>query len=127
MNVEARLAEKIGPAVGRLHTARSRNDQVATDFRLYVKSACGRAIAALLALESALIELAEANKSVVVPGYTHMQHAQPVLLPHHLLAYVHLFDRDAARFAFAHEMMDEMPLGSGALAGVPYAIDRASV
>jgi argininosuccinate lyase len=127
MNVEARLAEKIGPAAGRLHTARSRNDQVATDFRLYVKGACARAIAALLALESALLDLAEANKSVAMPGYTHMQRAQPVLLAHHLLAYVQMFDRDAARFAFAHEMMDELPLGSGALAGVPYAIDRASV
>jgi argininosuccinate lyase len=127
MNVEARLAEKIGPVAGRLHTARSRNDQVATDFRMYVKGACGRAIAALLALESALLDLAEANKSVAMPGYTHMQRAQPVLLAHHLLAYVQMFDRDAARFAFAHEMMDEMPLGSGALAGVPYPIDRASV
>ncbi len=94
---------------------------------MYVKGACGRAIAALLALESALLELAEANKSVAMPGYTHMQRAQPVLLAHHLLAYVQMFDRDAARFAFAHEMMDEMPLGSGALAGVPYPIDRASV
>ena len=127
MNVEARLAQKIGAAAGRLHTARSRNDQVATDFRMYVKSACGRAIAALLALESALIELAEANKSAVMPGYTHLQRAQPVLLAHHLLAYVQMFDRDAARFAFAHEMMDELPLGSGALAGVPYPVDRASV
>ncbi|HYM14853.1 MAG TPA: argininosuccinate lyase [Dehalococcoidia bacterium] len=127
MNVEARLAEKIGPAAGRLHTARSRNDQVATDFRMYVKSACSRAIAALLNLQSALLDLADANKSVAMPGYTHLQRAQPVLLAHHLLAYVQMFDRDAARFAFAHEMMDELPLGSGALAGVPYPIDRASV
>jgi argininosuccinate lyase len=127
MNVEARLAEKIGPAAGRLHTARSRNDQVATDFRMYAKAAASAAIDALLDVQAALIELASANKSVVMPGYTHMQRAQPVLLAHHLLAYVEMFTRDAMRFAFAYQMADELPLGSGALAGVAHPIDRAAV
>jgi argininosuccinate lyase len=127
MNVEARLAEKIGPAAGRLHTARSRNDQVATDFRMYVKGAAVRSISRLLALQSALLDLAEANKAVVMPGYTHLQRAQPVLFAHYLLAYCEMFQRDATRFAFAREMMDELPLGSGALAGVPYPVDREFV
>ena len=127
MNVEARLADKIGPAAGKLHTARSRNDQVATDFRMYVKGAAGEAIASLLSLQSALITLAEANRSVAMPGYTHLQRAQPVLFAHHLLAHVEAFDRDVGRFAFAFEEADVMPLGSGALAGVPYDVDRASV
>jgi argininosuccinate lyase len=127
MNVEVRLAEKIGPAAGRLHTARSRNDQVATDFRMYAKDAGTRVCAALLALQSALIELAEANKGAIVPGYTHLQRAQPILFAHHLLAYVEMFARDYSRFAVAHLLADELPLGSGALAGVPYPIDRASV
>jgi len=127
MNVEARLAEKIGAAAGRLHTARSRNDQVATDVRMYMKDACGRAAAALLALQSALLDLAEANKRVVMPGYTHLQRAQPVLFAHHLLAYVEMFARDHTRFAVARTMADESPLGSGALAGVPYPVDREAV
>jgi argininosuccinate lyase len=128
MNVEARLSEKIGDVAGRLHTARSRNDQVATDFRMYVKrAACGRAAVGLLDVQAALLDLAEANKTVVMPGYTHLQRAQPVLLAHHLLAYVEMFARDYARFAFAYVMMDKLPLGSGALAGVPYPVDRASV
>ncbi|TAK70959.1 MAG: argininosuccinate lyase [Dehalococcoidia bacterium] len=127
MNVEARLAEKIGPAAGRLHTARSRNDQVATDFRMYAKSAASVTIDALLDLQSAILELATANKGVVMPGYTHLQRAQPVLFAHHLLAYVEMFTRDAMRFAFAYDMADEMPLGSGALAGVAHPIDRDAV
>jgi argininosuccinate lyase len=127
MNVEARLAEKIGPAAGRLHTARSRNDQVATDFRLYVRDACRRAMEALLGVQSALVDLADANRRVVMPGYTHLQRAQPVLFAHHLLAYVEMFARDHTRFAFASLLLDESPLGSGALAGVPYPIDRESV
>ena len=127
MNVEARLADIVGPAAGRLHTARSRNDQVATDFRMYVKDAANRACAALVTMQSALIDLAEANKAVIMPGYTHLQRAQPVLFAHHLLAYVEMFARDYSRFAVAHLLADEMPLGSGALAGVPYDIDRASV
>ena len=127
MNVETRLAAKIGAAAGRLHTARSRNDQVATDFRLYVMEACADAIGALIRLQSALLDLAEGHKDAIMPGYTHLQRAQPVLFAHHLLAYVQMFERDAQRFAFAHGMMDALPLGSGALAGVPYPIDRASV
>lgn len=127
MNVEARLAEKIGAAAGRLHTARSRNDQVATDTRMYVKDACGRAAAALLALQTALLDLAEANKRAVMPGYTHLQRAQPVLFAHHLLAYVEMFARDHTRFIVARTMADESPLGSGALAGVPYPVDREAV
>ncbi|MBI5285130.1 MAG: argininosuccinate lyase [Chloroflexi bacterium] len=127
MNVVARRAEKIGPAAGRLHTARSRNDQVATDFRMYAKSAASVTIEALLDLQSAIIELASANKRVVMPGYTHLQRAQPVLFAHHLLAYVEMFTRDAMRFAFAYDMADEMPLGSGALAGVAHPIDRGAV
>jgi len=127
MNVEARLAEKIGPVAGKLHTARSRNDQVATDFRMYVKAACERMATKLVDLQSALLDLAEANKGAVMPGYTHLQRAQPVLFAHHLLAYVEMFSRDYTRFAFAHLLMDQLPLGSGALAGVPYPVDRASV
>jgi argininosuccinate lyase len=127
MNVEARLADLIGPAAGRLHTARSRNDQVATDFRMYVKDAANRARAALVAVQTALLDLAEANKTVIMPGYTHLQRAQPVLFAHHMLAFVEMFARDYARFAVAHLLADEMPLGSGALAGVPYDIDRESV
>ncbi|HEY8171732.1 MAG TPA: argininosuccinate lyase, partial [Dehalococcoidia bacterium] len=127
MNVEARLADKIGAVAGKLHTARSRNDQVATDFRMYVKDACMRAASALVALQSSLLDLAETNKSAVMPGYTHLQRAQPVLLAHHLLAYVEMFARDRTRFVVACLMMDESPLGSGALAGVPYPIDRMAV
>ncbi len=127
MNVETRLAAKIGPAAGRLHTARSRNDQIATDTRLYVMQACAEAIGALIRLQSSLLDLADANADAIMPGYTHLQRAQPVLFAHHLLAYVQMFDRDARRFAFAHGMMDASPLGSGALAGVPYPIDRESV
>jgi argininosuccinate lyase len=127
MNVETRLAAKIGPVAGRLHTARSRNDQVATDFRLFVLDATAVAADLLIALQSSLLDLAEAHRDAVMPGYTHMQRAQPVLFAHHLLAYVQMFHRDAQRFSFAYDMMDELPLGSGALAGVPYPIDRASV
>ncbi|MEX2226714.1 MAG: argininosuccinate lyase [Dehalococcoidia bacterium] len=127
MNVETRLAEKIGPVAGKLHTARSRNDQVATDFRMYAKDAVERAAAGLLALQSALLDLAEANRTAVMPGYTHLQRAQPVLFAHHMLAYVEMFARDHTRFCFAHLMVDQSPLGSGALAGVPYPVDRASV
>jgi argininosuccinate lyase len=124
LNIEARLREKIGDAAARLHTARSRNDQVATDMRLFVMQACDDAIARTGALQSALLDLAEANRDVVVPGYTHLQRAQPVLLAHHLLAYFEMLDRDARRFAVARDNADELPLGSGALAGVPYDIDR---
>ncbi len=128
MNVEARLAEKIGPVAGKLHTARSRNDQVATDFRLYTFEASARIGERLLEVQAALLDLAEANRAVIMPGYTHLQRAQPVLFAHHLLAYVQMFGRDEMRFGVAAmQSMAEMPLGSGALAGVPYPIDRASV
>jgi len=127
MNIEARLSEKIGEAAGRLHTARSRNDQVVTDLRLYAKDAIARTLAALRRLQGSLLDLAEANRDVVIPGYTHLQRAQPLLLAHHLLAYFEMLDRDAARFAGCLIRTDVLPLGSGALAGVPYAIDRAAV
>jgi argininosuccinate lyase len=126
-NVEARLTELIGPVAGKLHTARSRNDQVATDQRLYALSVGDDAIGALHMLRGALLRLAHANADVVMPGYTHLQRAQPVLLAHHLLAYNEMFRRDCQRFVLALDMADELPLGSGALAGVPYPIDRESV
>ena len=127
MAVEAHLIEKIGAAGARLHTARSRNDQVATDFKLYVKGSIASAVRGLTTLQAAIVELAERNIDVVMPGYTHMQRAQPVLFAHHLLAYVEMFERDCKRFAAAISIMDELPLGSGALAGVPYPIDRDAV
>ncbi|MCH7837856.1 MAG: argininosuccinate lyase [Chloroflexi bacterium] len=126
-NVEARLRQKIGAAADRLHTARSRNDQVATDLRLYAKAACDRTAEAIRALQLALLGLAEANRTVAMPGYTHLQRAQPVLLAHHLLAYLEMLERDAERFHQARGRADALPLGSGALAGVPYPIDRRSV
>ncbi len=127
MNIEARLIEKIGEAGGKLHAARSRNDQVATDLRLYTRRAISDAVAAIGRLQSAIVSLAEANREVVVPGYTHLQRAQPVLLAHHLLAYFEMLGRDAARFKCCQKRVDILPLGSGALAGVTYDIDRESV
>jgi argininosuccinate lyase len=127
MNIEAALREKIGEAADRLHTARSRNDQIATDLRLYVKEAIGDVLAALRRLQGALLELAEANREVVMPGYTHLQRAQPVLFAHHLLAYFEMLDRDGGRLRDCLSRADELPLGAGALAGVPYPIDRESV
>ncbi|MDP2950562.1 MAG: argininosuccinate lyase [Chloroflexota bacterium] len=127
MNIEARLREKIGEAADRLHTARSRNDQVATDLRLYLKDAVGAVVAALRCLQGALLDLAEANRDVVMPGYTHLQRAQPVLFAHHLLAYFEMFDRDVGRFQDCRQRADVLPLGSGALAGVPYPLDRELV
>ncbi len=127
MNVEARLTEKVGPVAGKLHTARSRNDQVATDFRIYVKQSCQLALKALIVLQEAFLTLAEANVNVVMPGYTHLQRAQPVLFAHHMLAYVAMLGRDMQRFSLAFDMADSLPLGSGALAGVPYPIDRQYV
>jgi argininosuccinate lyase len=124
MNVEARLSELIGPAAGRLHTARSRNDQVATDFRLWVRGACDGAHKALQALQRALLEKAEAHADALMPGFTHLQPAQPVAFGHHLMAYVEMFGRDASRFADARTRMNESPLGSAALAGSPFPIDR---
>jgi argininosuccinate lyase len=124
MAIEARLRERIGEAADRLHTARSRNDLIATDLRLFVKDACQETVAATRGLQGSLVGLAEANIEVAMPGYTHLQRAQPVLLAHHLLAYFEMLDRDVQRFADAHRRADVLPLGAGALAGVPYPIDR---
>ncbi|HKD48893.1 MAG TPA: argininosuccinate lyase, partial [Rhizomicrobium sp.] len=124
LNIEARLGEIIGPAAGRLHTARSRNDQVVTDFRLWVRGACERADAGLLGLCRALIAQAEKHASDIMPGYTHMQPAQPVTFGHHLLAYVEMFMRDRGRFDDAKRRMNESPLGAAALAGTSFPIDR---
>ena len=124
MNVEARLSELIGPAAGRLHTARSRNDQVAVDFRLWVRDAADRTIGQLKALQRALLAKAEAHAATVMPGFTHLQPAQPVTFGHHLMAYVEMFGRDASRFADARARMNESPLGAAALAGSPFPIDR---
>ena len=124
MNVEARLAELIGEPSGRLHTARSRNDQVATDFRLWVRDACDRQIEHLKGLQRALLARAEQHAADLMPGFTHLQTAQPVTLGHHLMAYVEMFGRDASRFADARTRMNENPLGAAALAGSPFPIDR---
>ena len=124
MNVEARLFEKIGDAAGRLHTARSRNDQVATDIRLYCKEVTQETIGRLRALQETLLSVARAHQGVIMPGYTHLQRAQPVLFAHHMLAYFHMLQRDRERFADCLRRTDVLPLGSGALAGVPYSIDR---
>ena len=125
MTTESRLAELIGPAAGRLHTARSRNDQVATDFRLWVREAIDQADAGLAALQSALVEQADRHAGSIMPGFTHLQTAQPVTLGHHLMAYVEMLRRDRSRFADARARMNESPLGSAALAGTGFAIDRA--
>lgn len=124
MNVEARLAELIGEAAGRLHTARSRNDQVATDFRLWVRDACDRTVGQIEALQRALLAQAEREAGTLVPGFTHLQPAQPVTFGHHLMAYVEMLARDAGRFREARARMNESPLGSAALAGSPFPIDR---
>jgi argininosuccinate lyase len=124
MNVEARLKELIGEPAGRLHTARSRNDQVAVDFRMWVREACDRSRAQLEALQKALLIKAEANADTMMPGFTHLQPAQPVTFGHHLMAYVEMFGRDASRFADARARMNESPLGAAALAGSPFPIDR---
>jgi argininosuccinate lyase len=127
MNIEARLFEKIGDVAGKLHTARSRNDQMALDLRLFVKEEILKTIGEIKALQAALVELAGANKDVIMPGYTHLQQAQPVLLAHHLLAYFEMFQRDKERLHDCLGRTDFLPLGSGALAGVPYPIDREFV
>ncbi|MCL4188731.1 MAG: argininosuccinate lyase [Rhodobacteraceae bacterium] len=125
MNVEARLAELIGAPARRLHTARSRNDQVATDFRLWVRDQCDTATEGLRALQRALLAQAEAGADWVMPGFTHLQVAQPVTWGHHMLAYVEMFARDAGRLADARARMNECPLGAAALAGTSFPIDRA--
>ena len=124
MNVEAKLIEKVGEVGGKLHTARSRNDQVALDLRLFTKDAISETLSKLRQFQQALVSLAEANQDVVMPGYTHLQPAQPILLAHHLLAYFEMLERDIGRFSECLKRTDVMPLGSGALAGVAYDIDR---
>ena len=127
MNIERRLFETVGDVAGKLHTARSRNDQVATDVRLYVKEVIDKTLRVIHNLRAAFVEKASENLDVVMPGYTHVQRAQPVLFAHHMLAYFEMFGRDARRMRQARESADVMPLGSGAMAGVPYPIDRQSV
>ena len=124
MNVESRLKELIGDPAGRLHTARSRNDQVATDFRLWVRDALDRLEQGLQELQRALIEQAERHADTIMPGFTHLQVAQPVTFGHHLLAYVEMLGRDRSRARDARVRLNECPLGSAALAGTPYPIDR---
>ncbi|HEX4184704.1 MAG TPA: argininosuccinate lyase, partial [Stellaceae bacterium] len=124
MNIEARLAELIGPAAGRLHTARSRNDQVATDLRLWLRGAIDDLDLAMRDLQQALIELAETEAGTVMPGYTHLQIAQPVTLGHHLLAYVEMLGRDRGRLGDCRRRLNESPLGAAALAGTSFPIDR---
>jgi argininosuccinate lyase len=124
MNVEAALASRIGPVAGRLHTGRSRNDQVATDLRLWLRRTLGELDGRLLRLEDALVSLAVREEGTILPGTTHIQPAQPVLFAHHLLAYVEMLQRDRGRFADALRRSDLSPLGSGAIAGAGYPLDR---
>jgi argininosuccinate lyase len=124
MTTESRLAELVGPVAGRLHTARSRNDQVATDFRLWVRDACDAALAGLDALQKALVTRAGEHCASIMPGFTHLQTAQPVTLGHHLMAYYEMARRDVSRFADARARMNQSPLGSAALAGTGFPIDR---
>jgi argininosuccinate lyase len=127
MAVERRLTEIVGPVGGKLHTARSRNDQVATDLAMFVRAHCLRAIDLLKALQSTIVQKSEAHCDWPMPGYTHLQRAQPVYLGHHLLAYFWMFQRDVRRFEFCLRGTDEMPLGAGALAGVNWHTDREAV
>jgi argininosuccinate lyase len=124
MNIEARLAELIGPAAGRLHTARSRNDQVATDLRLWLRGTIDRLDAGMRALQEALIDRADAEAATVLPGYTHLQIAQPITFGHHLMAYVEMAGRDRDRLADCRRRLNESPLGAAALAGTSFPIDR---
>ena len=124
MNIEALLTERIGDAGKRLHTARSRNDQVALDFRMYVRREIGSVIDRLLSLQSVLCRRAKEYQSAVMPGYTHLQRAQPVSFAHHLMAYAHMFARDVTRLEDCRERLNQCPLGCGALAGTTYPIDR---
>lgn len=127
MNIEKRLTEAIGDAGARLHTARSRNDQVALDTHLYVRREVVAVQGLLADLQAALLEVAERHREVIMPGYTHLQRAQPILFAHHLLAYFAMLARDFARFSGVYERADLMPLGAGALAGTSFPIDRQSV
>ena len=127
MNIEKELTRRIGDAGAKLHTARSRNDQVATDLRLYLRDEIAALQTGVRTLQSALVGLAEANEAVIIPGYTHLQRAQPVPLAHHLLAYVEMLERDHGRLADTGHRMDELPLGSGALAASTLVIDREAI
>jgi len=127
MNIEAELTKRIGPAGAKLHTARSRNDQVALDFRLWLREACEALTQKVHGLQRELVGLAERHRNAIMPGYTHLQRAQPVFFAHHLLAYVEMLDRDAGRLRDAHARMDAMPLGSGAIAGSTIILDREAV
>jgi argininosuccinate lyase len=127
MNIESRLIEKVGDVGKKLHTARSRNDQVALDIRLFTRDAITHTITDIIELQSTIVELAFAHKGTIIPGYTHLQKAQPVLLAHHFLAYFEMLGRDIERFYDCLARVDVMPLGSGALAGVAYNIDRKFV
>ena len=124
MNMEVLLTEKIGPLAGKLHTARSRNDQVATDMHLYLKEQLGHVLDKLANLNSVLLDLAEKHVETIMPGYTHLQHAQPISFAHHLMAYYNMFQRDSERFAFNLKHTDLSPLGTAALAGTTFPIDR---
>ena len=124
MNIESRLTQNIGAAGGRLHTGRSRNDQISLDLRMYTKDVIETTLSGIKKVQSALLELASANSNVIMPGYTHLQRAQPVLFAHHMLAYFRMLTRDGGRFKDCYARVDVMPLGSGALAGVPYPTDR---
>src|SRR3954454_23298377 len=124
MNLETMLTERVGPVGGKLHTGRSRNDQVATDQRLWTRRAVDRLDAGMVALAGALVGLAERDGDAVLPGTTHIQPAQPVLLAHHLLAYVEMLERDRGRLADARRRVNVSPLGAGALAGAGYGVDR---
>lgn len=124
MAIERRLTELIGPLGGKLHTGRSRNDQVALDIRLYLRTRLDQLSARLIELQRVLVSKARANRAIMMPGYTHLQRAQPVLFAHHLLAYVEMFERDKGRLHDARERLNVMPLGSGALAGTNYQVNR---
>lgn len=126
-NIEAALVARIGDAGKRLHTGRSRNDQIATDMRLWMRDQIDRIIGLIGGLRTALLDLAEAHLDVILPGFTHLQNAQPVLLAHHLLAYVEMLTRDGERFSQLRKRANVLPLGSAAMAGTPYPIDRKQV
>lgn len=127
MNIESRLTEIIGPAGGKLHTGRSRNDQIATDERLFLRQECDAVGGLLLELQRALLALAAAHPEVIMPGFTHLQHAQPILFAHHLLAYIEMYGRDRERLQDARRRINRLPLGAGAIAGCTLPLDRESV
>jgi argininosuccinate lyase len=127
MNIEAELTKRIGAAGAKLHTARSRNDQVALDFRLWLRDACEQLRAGIRSLQVSLVGLAERHREAIIPGYTHLQRAQPVFFAHHLLAYVEMLDRDSSRLADTSTRMDACPLGSGAIAGSTILLNREAV